>query len=111
MEERRRFIRIPESLQITYRQAQQPKSSKFITKDISQKGIRFFVHDFVPINSILRIKIEIKKMLFSFEAIARVIWIKKEPYSNRYEVGAQFSEIPKDSLSYLIEYIKEMANE
>ena len=111
MKERTKFVRILESLQITYRPATQTKSSRFITKDISQKGIRFLVHDFLPLNSILRIKIKIKKSLFSFEALARVVWIKKESYSNRYEIGAKFSEIPKEALTHLIEYIKEMANE
>jgi len=108
MQERRRYIRIPESLEITYRIASQSKSSEFITKDISQTGIRFFVHDFIPINSIVKVKIKIKKMPFSFEALTKVVWAKKDPYSNRYEVGARFSEIPQQALNHLIEYIRIM---
>ena len=106
MEERRRYVRIPESLEITYRLVSQPKSLEFITKDISQTGIRFFVHDFIPLNSLVRVKVKIKKIPFSFEALAKVVWAKKDPYSNKYEVGAHFSEIPRKALDHLMEYIR-----
>ena len=106
MLERRRYVRIPENSQITYRVLPDIKTKGFLTKDISQGGIRFLIHEFMPVNSNLQIRLALQKISFSFEAFVKVIWIKKEARGERYEIGVEFMNIPKQASDHLIDYIK-----
>lgn len=104
MEERRRFARIPERSPIAYEIINGAKMSESITKDISQGGIRFLVHDFVPQNNLLKVKLTLQKVPFHFEAIVRLVWIRKEAYSERYEIGVEFVSLPEKAKEHLIDY-------
>lgn len=110
MRERRKFIRIPESAPITYEIMDDPETGEHLTKDISQGGIRFFVHRFVPVNSFLRIKLFLKKITFYFEALVKVVWIRRDPHGERFEVGVEFINMPRESTEHLIEYIQSVLN-
>lgn len=106
MREKRRFVRIPESAKITYQIANDSKVGDFITRDLSIGGIRFFLHEFVPKGTVLKLKLTIERTHFSFEALAKVAWVIDDASSQRYEVGAEFMEMPDDATKYLVEYIK-----
>ena len=106
MPERRKFVRIPENSQISYKVLSKKKTESFLTKDICQGGIRFFVYEFVPIDSILEISLALKNKSFYFGARARVIWIKGDSLGERYEIGVEFIDIPKKISEFLIDYIK-----
>ncbi|MBN2120172.1 MAG: PilZ domain-containing protein [Candidatus Omnitrophica bacterium] len=106
MQERRRFVRIPERLAIAYKILPSDKPAGFLTKNISQAGLRFFVHDFVKPASLLEVRVSFEKVRFSLEAIARVVWVEKEAHSERYEVGVEFATISKKAASQLISYIE-----
>ena len=106
MLERRRYVRIPENSQISYRILPDIKTKAFLTRDISQGGIRFFVHEFIPANSNLQIRLALEKISFSFEAFVKVIWTRKDAHSERYEIGVEFMNIPKKAADHLIDYIK-----
>lgn len=108
MLERRRYVRIPEGSPISYEVMSCAKTAEFITKDISQGGVRFFVHEFIPKDSILRIRLTLEKTTFSFEAIVRVAWIREDPHNERYEVGVEFSSISKKTTEHLINYIRDI---
>ena len=64
------------------------------------------VHEFVPKNSTLKIRLNFKRVSFSFEALANVRWIKKERYGERYEIGVELINIPPEATEHLINYIK-----
>jgi len=106
MQERRKFIRIPENAPITYEIMDNPETGEHFTRDISLGGIRFFIHHFIPVNSFLRIKLFLKKITFYFEALVRVVWIRRDPHGDRYEIGVEFINIPQKAVEHLIEYIK-----
>ena len=106
MQERRKFIRVPDNLQISYEVMPHPKVGDFFTRDISQGGIRFFVHEFIRRNSILKIKLTLAKTTFYFEALVKVVWIKEDTLSERYEVGVEFVDIPQNAIAHLIDYIR-----
>ena len=105
MLERRRYIRIPERQKISYKVLPDRKSQGFLTKDISQGGIRFLVHNFIPPESLLEVRISFDEVLFSFESIVRVVWIERQPHSERYEIGVEFTNLPKQANKYLVDYI------
>jgi len=105
MMERRRYIRIPETVEITYRKIPEVKSSQFLTKDVGEGGVRFFVHKFLPKGSLLRVRIKFEKEAFCVEAIVRVRWIRNIFNDERFEIGVEFIEIPLDALNKLKYYI------
>ena len=106
MLERRKFVRIPERSQISYEILHELKAKDYLTRDISQGGIRFFAHEFIRRNSILRIRLTLTKTTFYFEALAKVVWISEDTLSERYEVGVEFVDIPQDASEHLINYIR-----
>lgn len=95
MIERRRYVRIPESSQISYEVMPNTKTKDYITKDISQGGIRFLVHEFIPKDSLLKIRLNLEKITFSFEAVGRLVWTRELPRSDKCEIGVEFVNMPK----------------
>ncbi len=108
MSELRKYVRIPEYSQIFYEiiPILSGKAKDGATKDISQGGIRFLTQEFIPKDSHLRIKLTLNKTLFNFEALVKFVWIKQLRYSEIYEVGVEFIDMPPKALEYLINYIK-----
>jgi len=105
MHERRRFIRIPETSEITYRIVSEAKTEHFITQNISCGGVRFFVHEFIPQGTLLKVKLKLRKTSFSFEALAQVRWIEEDTFSERFEIGVKFIDISRNNTKYLLHYI------
>ena len=105
MHERRQYVRIPDESEITYKVLSEPKINMFFTKDLSRGGIRFFIQDAVPQNSLLEIRLTLEKIPFSFRTIVRTKWVRKVAHSERYEIGAEFVNLPEDANEYLIRYI------
>jgi len=110
MQERRRYTRVPESVQLSYEILPAESIKQYLTKDISQGGIRFFAREFIPKGSRLKIRISFPRTLFSFEALVQCMWIKEMPYSEEYEVGVEFVDLPPEILDYLITYIRVSLN-
>ena len=106
MQEKRKFIRIPESLEISYRYTSQSKTAKFLTRDISQGGVRFLAHEFITPHTYLKIKLNLLKPRVTFEALVKVQWVKKAFEGERYEVGAEFIDISQQVLDRLKKYIE-----
>lgn len=104
--ERRKYIRVPESLRIVYEILPAVEAKEYLTKDISQRGLRFLTHEFISKDSCLRIKLSFPKTLFSFEALVKCVWIREKPFSDDFEVGVEFIDLPLDIQRYLISYIQ-----
>ena len=58
--------------------------------DLSEGGVRVDVYDFVPVNTelTLQIRVAVEKVI---EYVGRVVWIRKFPFADRYQVGLEFS--------------------
>ena len=110
MEEHRKYVRIDEKAQITYSVISSVKSKQYITSNISQGGIRFFVHDFIPKGSYLKIKMTFSRADATIEAVVELVWISEVPYSDRHEVGVKFVDIPAESADHLVNYIRSFVN-
>jgi len=106
MQERRKYTRIPESLQIAYEILPAEAIREYLTKDISQGGIRFLTHEFIPKDSRMRIRITFPRTLFSFEALVKCMWVIEMPYGEEFEVGVEFIDLPPEIADYLVSYIR-----
>ncbi len=101
MKERRRYARIPENSQISYEVIPDEKVIGYVTKDIGKGGLRFLVHNFIPKDSHLKVRVTFQKTSFSFEAMARLVWIKKLSYGTGYEAGVEFVNMSPKTAKYL----------
>jgi len=106
MREQRRFTRIPEHSPVSYRILSDTEAREVSARDISQEGISFYAHEPVSKNTLLIIKLTSEKTLLSFECFVRVKWVKEDKNSSKYNIGAEFINMPKEVTSRLIKYIK-----
>jgi len=106
MRERRQYTRVPESLQIAYEVLPAEAIKEYLTKDISQGGIRFCTHEFIPKDTHLKIRITFPRTLFSFEALVKCMWVSEVHCGEEFEVGVEFIDLPSEIIDYLISYIK-----
>jgi len=104
-EERRRFVRVPERLQISYEIVSCKKTGEYLTRDISQGGVRFLVHNFIPQGTCLKIRLTLDPCL-SCEALVKIAWIRENHFSEDYEIGVEFISMPRDAQERFIEYLK-----
>ncbi|MCX5695708.1 MAG: PilZ domain-containing protein [Candidatus Omnitrophica bacterium] len=95
MIDRRKFVRIPQSLNIAYEISNNPKTQFFLTRNISQGGVSFFTHEFIPKETILKIRFSLTE--FSYDGFARVVWVREDTKDDRYEIGVEFMNTPKVS--------------
>ena len=107
IQERRRYVRVPENLRLIYEILPAEAIKGCFTRDISQGGVRFLTHEFIPKDSRLRIRFTFPKALFSFEALVKCMWVRQMQCSDEFEVGVEFVDLPLEILKYLISYIKD----
>ncbi len=106
MDERRKYIRIPEKAAISYNVVPTTILGQYTTSDISQGGIKFLVHHFVPKDSHLKVKITFAAASVTIEALVKLVWIRELPYSGSYEIGVRFIDIPQKAEDHLLGYIR-----
>jgi c-di-GMP-binding flagellar brake protein YcgR len=105
MLEKRKHVRIPERLKIACKTGSSIAAEGSLTKDISLGGIRFALRQFIPKDSLLKVRLTFDKMAFSFVTYVKVVWIKKEAYNDKYVIGAKFEGLQKENLGYLSRHI------
>ena len=105
MLDRRKYIRVEDNAHITYQIIHTAKTGDYVTKDISQGGISFFVNEFIPKGAVLKVRLDLKGIPFSFEALVHIVWVVEDQHKEGYEVGAEFENLSEDDTRYLIDYI------
>ncbi len=108
MSEKRRHKRITEYTSIAYKLPFRPLPEKFLTRDISQSGVMFLAHEFIPKGTVVDIVVNLTKIPFSFQSYTRVMWARKDPTGERYEIGVEFMNLSKNARDRLVNYINEV---
>ena len=89
--ERRVFPRVSFSGPVEFQTRGPALPGGCLPRDISQGGIRVNLNTFVPLNAELDLQIHL-----GLEKVApcsgRVVWIRKVPFSERYQAGLKFLE-------------------
>lgn len=103
--EKRRFKRMMfrEPVQLRLGESQ---ASAGLSSDISEGGIRLNISHFIPLHAELSISMHFFNQR-RMECLAKVVWVRQLPYSERYQVGLQFSD---ESLSLLRTEVQEFFN-
>lgn len=88
-----------------------PSNKKIIyhlTKDISSKGAKIQTNNFLPINTLLRIELSLMKPPRVVKAIGRVRWVKSRYGDEKFEMGIEFIDTPKESIKALSKHIESL---
>ncbi len=88
-EENRVFSRIPFKQPVQYQSLRYEDIVGCVASDLSEGGLRVNINHFVPMNTPLAIQIQLDD-LKKVECLARVVWISKMRYSDRYIAGLEF---------------------
>jgi len=110
MDERRKYVRIPEKFGISYNVVPAKTLGQQTTSDISRGGIKFLVNKFIPKDSRLKVKIALDETNITIEALVELVWIRELPYSGSYEIGVRFIDIPQKDTDHLLGCIKSFVN-
>ena len=89
-DDRRAAKRIPCDLPVRYNQKGAKEYINTVGKDISDTGIGFISNEFIPKHSNLLFEIRPPWQPEPIQALAEVVWVSNQPYSERFNVGARF---------------------
>ena len=102
MLEKRRFRRIAYKEPVQFRVPGQAEPEGCLACDLSEVGIRFNSHKFIPLQERMAITLE-----GNINIQGQVMWVQRVPHSEYYQVGLAFDPDTDDqSLKELQEYIQ-----
>jgi c-di-GMP-binding flagellar brake protein YcgR len=76
-----------------------------LSTDISESGARIQVNSFLPVDTILKIKVAVKDPPQMITAFGKVKWIKLLFASDFYEAGLEFVNTSNEMIQQLADYI------
>ena len=93
--ERRRFTRLDCRTAVQYRDLVQPREpyAGGLTKDISAGGLMFETAQFFSHQHRLLIQLTLPSRAALIRAVTQVMWVRKRPHDDRYDIGLRFIEI------------------
>lgn len=112
MKERRRTKRIKEEDKVTISINSEVNNKKIrktyhvLTKDISTNGFRIPVDAFIPVNTVLKIKITLENPARLIYAIGKVQWVRNLYNQEIYETGIEFIDMPPYQAGILEKHIR-----
>ena len=86
--ERRRYVRISDSLRISYRLAADALRTNCRSTDISEGGIRFSLYEKLEIGDTLKLEIQLKDSVEPLYAVGRIAWTASEASDKEYPFEA-----------------------
>ena len=89
--DRRQYSRVRFSEPVQFSPALSTHRSGTVGLDISEGGIRMYVHDFISPGTEVGLTIQIEPENY-VDCIGDIVWVQKTRYSDRYEAGIRFDE-------------------
>lgn len=93
MEEKRKYPRLKLAFPIECEMTKNPGHSYTVTKDLSLGGAKIISEKFIPKGKVLKMKLNLIKQVFNFKT--KIVWSRRERFSDRYSLGCEFIEIPE----------------
>lgn len=108
MIERRKYKRIPDTIQVKYEIIDDIRKVPFssYTKDISAGGFLIRINKYIPVNSIIKLKFYVKDHSEFIPAEAKVVRIEEIVKEKLYDAGIEFIVIEKEDFDALSKYIE-----
>jgi c-di-GMP-binding flagellar brake protein YcgR len=113
MKERREYIRLSDSLQISYKVVAMPAGDTGSTsKNIGGGGICFPTKHNLSNGDILQLEVHLPQLIESITATAEVVWVRPKTDMQKdrdflYIVGIHFTEIDPLNRGKIINYVRQ----
>ena len=106
--ERRQQQRVYMTMSVQYRGIRQANNSvvNAISRDISTGGVRLLVNEFISVFTRLVLEIAVPSAPKPVRVVSKIAWVRKRPYGEQYEVGAQFVEMSEEDRRGVTDFIE-----
>ena len=74
-------------------------------KDISAGGVKILTSVYIPLDSLVKLKITLSKLRKTIDPIGKVVWGSQLENGDVYEMGIEFENTQPEILCALLEYI------
>ena len=108
MIERRRYVRLNISLEVSYMiQGEDDAAHKSITKNVSANGARFVIQKDLPKGTVLDLEVKLPIQSDPIPIRAKVVWSKQEAEQEKssYDAGFEFIQIPERDKNIFFQYL------
>ncbi|KPK42431.1 MAG: hypothetical protein AMJ78_02485 [Omnitrophica WOR_2 bacterium SM23_29] len=105
--DRRQYPRVSSAMPVQYRGIRQASNSfvSTIARDISIGGARVIAHEFISVFTRLVVEISILSTPKPVRVVSKVVWIRKMPYGEHYELGMQFLEMVEEDKKNIFQFV------
>lgn len=109
--ERRQQPRVNTTMSVQYRGIRQADDSvvNAISRDVSNGGVRLMVNEFISVFTRLVLDIALPSAPKPVRVVSKVAWIRKRPYGEQYEVGAQFMDMSEEDKKGIFDFVESSA--
>lgn len=108
MQEVRKFMRFNCSVKVNYDMVDEYANPKdAYVRDVSRGGLGLILNETLPTQSKIKLHIQIPREKEPIEAVAEVIWVRKDLEKNIIHTGLRFIKISPHSKSILLEHAYE----
>ena len=90
--EKRRFPRFSFKEPVGYLRTEGLPENGSLGEDLSPGGVRIRVPEFIPLRTVLNLKIHLNNPVRVMDVKGQVVWVRQVPYSDTYDIGIQFFE-------------------
>ena len=104
--EKRKTIRAKFSDAINYQFKDTNDFGGCLAYDISEGGIKIAFNDFVPVNTEMILQMKLRNIPKVIDVTGRVVWAQRIPFSDRYQVGLQFTKTDPISQGEIRSYVR-----
>lgn len=107
--EKRHFARFTFREPVGYQIHEDTPDTGSLSKDLSLGGVRIRVQEFIPLRTVLNLKIHLKHPERQVPVKGEVVWVREVPHSEVFDIGIRFIEVhPTGDLR---EFIRNKKNE
>ena len=106
--EQRRYPRLACHAPVQYRDLGQPQApyTGALTHDVSAGGLKFHASEWLPVQHRLLVQLALPGVAEPIRTIAQVVWTRKQPHGDHYEVGARFVQMATEDLGAVAAYVE-----
>ncbi len=105
--ERRKYLRLEASVEVSYKVIGNPGEAKVLAKDISAGGLCILTRENLASNTPLELAIKIPDLVDPIRALGKVIWQKKTEAAETFDMGIEFMGISDFDRFNINRYIME----
>ena len=102
----RRFTRVPFKRPVRFSAFNSSQTVSHIAQDLSQGGLRMLSSEFIPVNSLVGIQIQLKDREMVMDVQGRVVWVRYNPMTETYQMGLEFADDAAFQRMMISEFIR-----